>query len=81
MFYVNILVSISSFKLRFCISLANLDSHTNKLQAVHALHLKLYQSQYEVHYVPYKRELSPTEAGRGGENMGRITNNKTSVLP
>ena len=50
-----------SLKLSFCLSFAKLDSQTNKLLAVHALH----HTVYTVQYVPYMQELSKLETSQG----------------
>ena len=53
-FYLDNLVLKMSLKLILCLSFAQLDSQTNKLLAVHALHCTVYTVQY----VPYMQELS-----------------------
>merc|ERR1712081_172762 len=52
-----------SFKLSFSLDFANLDSQTNKLLYVLALHCKVYTLQY----IPYNTELSRPETSQGQE--------------
>ena len=50
-----------SFKLGFCLGVANLYSQTNKLLYVLTLHCKVYTLQY----IPYTKELSRPETSQG----------------